>query len=550
MSMATIDQIRNTSWGTKLYISPQKMQFWGTILFLVLTVFAIATATFIIDARKELIISHANKRVEILAQNKADLLGSYFAGLDNLGKHITESDAIRLFAAEKKFVDSQKMAALKTPIQKQAPYLKTVLDDFARKHDAVQTMIVSLSGTIYLSAFPIYPLSDGDKERLQTLAKTELSETELSGATKTQFSPIYLIDGKPLVTLLRPIFELGMGDQKPVAALMTTFDLSDMLSRHLAPGPLALDGEKPYVLQKRDGLIEYLNFMGDAPTLDDIKGIFTAKEMDLKIPLKRYVSPFSGTLVYGATASLSGTPFMIAHEYREDAALADFYRYRVKVYAITILAVFILSLTFIVVTFYILGLRNKYRVTHQQQMLNALVRAVEIRDPYLSGHHERVARLALKIGNDMRLSTAERATLYYGAMLCGVGKIFVPQKILNKPGKLTGKERETLQEHLIYAAHVFEEVQFDLPIPEVINAMYERVDGSGYPNGKSGSDIPLLSRILAVCDVYCALVTPRAYRQEMSVEEALEVIGKESEKFDKGALGVLKERVSEADVSK
>jgi PAS domain S-box-containing protein len=167
-----------------------------------------------------------------------------------------------------------------------------------------------------------------------------------------------------------------------------------------------------------------------------------------------------------------------------------------------------------------------------EQTMNALVRTIEIRDPHLGGHYHKVESLAVAIADVMELSDDDRLTLESSARLAGIGKVFVPMEVLTKPGKLTKKELEVMQSHIKYAMNVLGETVFELPVKEVIYQMYERIDGSGYPNGLKGSSVHSLARILGVCDVFCALVAPRAYRDAKSIDAALEIFNEEAKKFD------------------
>ncbi|MBI1362866.1 MAG: PAS domain-containing protein [Proteobacteria bacterium] len=167
-----------------------------------------------------------------------------------------------------------------------------------------------------------------------------------------------------------------------------------------------------------------------------------------------------------------------------------------------------------------------------QQTMNALVRTVEIRDPHLAGHYNKVETLSVAIADVLEMSDDERLTLESASRLAGVGKVFVPMEILTKPGKLTKKEMDVMQSHIQHAMNVLGATEFDLPVKEIIYQMYERLDGSGYPNGLKGNNIHTLARVLGICDVFCALVAPRAYRNAKTVDEALAVFQEESKKFD------------------
>jgi HD-GYP domain-containing protein (c-di-GMP phosphodiesterase class II) len=153
--------------------------------------------------------------------------------------------------------------------------------------------------------------------------------------------------------------------------------------------------------------------------------------------------------------------------------------------------------------------------------VDALVRAIELRDPFLVGHTRRLQRYAVLVGLALGLDDRELATLDLAACLSQVGKIFIPYAILTKPGRLDEAEMRMMRRHVDHALEVVGPIDFDLPISQAIGQMYERLDGSGYPNGLCGEQIQPLARILGVVDVFCALTEARAYRRQLSAGKAL-----------------------------
>jgi HD-GYP domain-containing protein (c-di-GMP phosphodiesterase class II) len=152
---------------------------------------------------------------------------------------------------------------------------------------------------------------------------------------------------------------------------------------------------------------------------------------------------------------------------------------------------------------------------------DALIRAIELRDPFLVGHTRRLQRYACAVGLSLGLDDHELATLDVAARLSQVGKIFVPYRILTKRGRLNEAETEVMRRHVEHALKVVGPIDFDLPIRNAIGQMYERLDGSGYPNGLRGEQIEPLARILGVADTFCALTAERAYRGQLSADDAL-----------------------------
>ena len=139
----------------------------------------------------------------------------------------------------------------------------------------------------------------------------------------------------------------------------------------------------------------------------------------------------------------------------------------------------------------------------------------------------------------MNLSDDDVSTLRYSALLAGIGKIAIPKDILTKPEKLTIEETKIMQSHVSFAEEILEDMEFDLPIKDVVSQMYERLDGSGYPRALSGTEINKLARILSACDVFCALRSPRSYREGKTDQQALEIMQNDIALFDAEVLAML-----------
>jgi putative two-component system response regulator len=145
----------------------------------------------------------------------------------------------------------------------------------------------------------------------------------------------------------------------------------------------------------------------------------------------------------------------------------------------------------------------------------ALARAVEAKSPYTAGHSERVTRYALGLAAALGLSPGEREVLRKGGLLHDLGKISVPDAILEKPGRLTEEEYIVIKQHAAQGAHIVEPLTSVRDAVPLIRWHHERLDGRGYPDGLSGADIPLLVRLLSVADVYDSLSSERPYRASL-----------------------------------
>jgi putative two-component system response regulator len=166
-------------------------------------------------------------------------------------------------------------------------------------------------------------------------------------------------------------------------------------------------------------------------------------------------------------------------------------------------------------------------LTSIETVLYALANAIEARDPYTEGHVQRVAHLALALGERLLLPEREMKALKLGGILHDIGKIKVPDAILNKPGMLTPEERNVMETHANAGYQICLPLTRSLGTAlDVIRYHHEKLDGSGYPVGLKGPEIPMTARIMAVVDIFDALVTDRPYRKGMSKEDALRIIRK------------------------
>lgn len=160
--------------------------------------------------------------------------------------------------------------------------------------------------------------------------------------------------------------------------------------------------------------------------------------------------------------------------------------------------------------------------------VKALILATESRDTYTAGHNFRVTLYALKLAEEMAIGPDQMRALAQGTIVHDVGKINVPDAILNKPGKLTPEEREVIENHPVRGYEMCRSLGFMAEELEIIRSHHEKWNGSGYPDKLAGERIPLLARIVSIADVYDALTSSRSYRAAMSHEQAMEIINEGS----------------------
>lgn len=160
--------------------------------------------------------------------------------------------------------------------------------------------------------------------------------------------------------------------------------------------------------------------------------------------------------------------------------------------------------------------------------IKSMALAIDAKDQYTHQHIVRVQRYAVAIAEEMGLDEYLMEAVRTGALLHDIGKLGVPEYVLLKPGKLTDDEFEKIKMHPSIGAAILEPVEFPWPVIPIVRHHHEKWDGTGYPDGLAGEDIPLTARIMAVADVYDALTSTRSYRQAWGHEKTVSVIKKDA----------------------
>jgi len=165
-----------------------------------------------------------------------------------------------------------------------------------------------------------------------------------------------------------------------------------------------------------------------------------------------------------------------------------------------------------------------------EAVLFSLALSIEAKDPYTEGHCERLSKYSVAVGEKLGLSEDLRVALRRGGLVHDIGKLAVPESILLKPGPLTPEERKIMEQHTIAGERICAPLRSFRQVLPIIRHHHEKQDGSGYPDGLKGEQVPLTARILQVTDVYDALTTDRPYRKALSPEKAFEMIREEAKR--------------------
>jgi len=174
-------------------------------------------------------------------------------------------------------------------------------------------------------------------------------------------------------------------------------------------------------------------------------------------------------------------------------------------------------------TEFALALYQKLR-TEARNTFEKISRLLDERDHYTAVHSGDVADLAVKVAAEMNLPQGEIEKVEIAARIHDIGKVAVPDSILLKPGPLTDEEWGIMKRHPAISAELIEGIEIYARVADAVRHEHERWDGSGYPDGLRGEEIPLISRVIAAADIYDALSTDRPYRGAFTYEETVEMI--------------------------
>ncbi|MGB2890077.1 MAG: HD domain-containing phosphohydrolase, partial [Candidatus Acidiferrales bacterium] len=162
-----------------------------------------------------------------------------------------------------------------------------------------------------------------------------------------------------------------------------------------------------------------------------------------------------------------------------------------------------------------------------EAVLFSLALSIEAKDPYTDGHCHRLSKYSEALAERLALPEELRVALRRAGIVHDIGKVAVPERILLKPGPLTAEERKIIEQHPVVGEHICAPLKSFRHVLPIIRHHHERADGSGYPDGLAGDEIPLAAQILQTVDIYDALATDRPYRKALPPEEAFAVMREE-----------------------
>ncbi len=163
-------------------------------------------------------------------------------------------------------------------------------------------------------------------------------------------------------------------------------------------------------------------------------------------------------------------------------------------------------------------------------VIASLAKAIDARDTYTQGHNQRVSFVALKLADFFNISEATKSEMQEAGILHDIGKIGIPESILQKPGAFNQNERKIIQTHPLIGEEILKPLKSTVNFRSIIRSHHEKLNGSGYPDSLKGEKIPFPVRIISVSDVFDSLSTNRPYRNAMKLDKSLETIKEEVNK--------------------
>lgn len=484
---------------------------WVTLVLAVALFVGFLAAQLLVSQRMSQLVQETSTRVQLQGQGRSAVIAEWVKGLERVGSNLANTETVRLFVTETQKPDAD--PSLAKALEAQAPYMSEALKEFSARNKLLGAHLIKPDGGILVS-WGIVP---------ESLTRGRDLVRDVVQSAKTVSLPLRLAKDGVVMDVLVPVKAPAVDESAPPVVsgvLWFSLPVGDTLAELVAATPLDRPGERTTLLQNEGKNAAVVGRTGLAPLPE------TYGDLEKRMDAGRVVqtSVVDGKPVFAALNPIGNTPLALLQEYSAADALAVMNLYKPGLYLIVALLVVVLGAMMMALTLHLMAQRNKTRVKLLGQTMEALVRVVEARDPYLAGHHARVARLSIQVGNSLRMGVGERATLYYAAQLSSVGRLLVPRTVLAKKAKLSAAERRDLEGHISQAMSILGELDFDLPIVPVIAQIYEREDGSGHPAGLAGNQISRMAKVLGACDAYVALTSQRAHRKALEKKEALKVM--------------------------
>jgi hypothetical protein len=383
----------------------------------VVTMFAYSVA----DLKLEQDVKHLEKRTTLQINIEKERLSSWLGTLEHYGDDFVNAEPLRTFVVA--LANSESIEKNKAFLEQEKVYIQTVLDGFLYQNSLKSASLIAGTGEVFL-----YSGFNGNLSKLQK--QTALA---VIAESKLKYIPVREDNGNLYLEVFKPIYGFVV-DDLPVSVLHMVIKL-DRKFVDLITKDLPVEGSEQIILwQEFNKLKQAISYNAELDRLELVK-------------IKDYETGFISDKENGLflnTVEVKDAPFSITLIAKKKDSLKTYNTYvknlRVIVVLVIIMAIMTLWVLFtkVVLKKYRQELRFKEMLTRQsEKTVGALVKTLELRDPYLAGHYSNVKDMAIKVATEMELSDEELSTLRHAALLAGIGKIAIPKSILTKPEKLT-----------------------------------------------------------------------------------------------------------------
>ncbi len=509
----------------------------GVLAFLV----ALAPVYYSLREFRSDLIRDLRVRAQITSHGKSDTLSTWIRSKIDLGGQLSDNPFVQLLAAEySQVTDGGRVQAA---LAEQLPYINRAFDRFVEQNGLRGAYLFSSDGVAIASAISS-PLIT---ENLRDAAR------QFTGRRETRVLNFRTDKEGTVLDFLTPVYGpqfIASAEGRPVkAVLLVTVPADDIVGEILSSQSYPGLEQSTYLLQRGDPAAGRQQERVGPTSVDAVENI-RAGTQGAGENILRIGSVASQTIVYSYLVVPENFQWRIVFEANTDIIEVPFLRYLYTGLALAgLFSLLIFSATMA------LGWRD--RVNHidalskefrrlqvlKDKMINnslqVLIKAVEQRHQNLSGHSMNLARLTKGTAAGLGLSSRQQSELEQASLLSQICKSDLPKEIFDSSERLDKEQKQLLRTCIAESLSNVAALDLDDAVRQAIKQIFERLDGSGFPNGLKGDHIPLISRILSTGDVFVARLSPRAYRETITAQECLKVFRTNPDRYDQAVVEAL-----------
>ncbi len=487
-------------------------------------------------------ISDLTTRARILSHGKVDTLSTWINAKTDLGRQLSENPLVQLLASDYAQA-SAGGGRVSAEVSSQLPYINRAFDRFTVQNGLTGAYLLGTDGEAIAAAVDSPPLP----EELRDEVRGTSGLNELRVLRFRQASGLVVLD------FLTPVFgpqSVGSAAEKTVMALLVvSVPASGIVSEILSNHPFENRMERTFILQPGTSTPEPGQTTVRPDGVEPVDNIRIGTELGGENLLSAF-SIGSPEAVYSYMVVSEEFNWQIIFEVNRQVIDGPFNRYL----SVGLLMVLLFAL---LVSSLMLGIGWRQRVrsiaeaadefrrmqAFKDRMINnslrILVHAVERHTKHLAGHSVNLARLTKGVAAELGLPVSEQNALEQASLLSQICKADMPKEISESQERLDEAQRQAIREGIAQSLSDVSALELDDVVRRSIKQMFERLDGSGFPNGLRGDQIPLISRILSTGDIFVARLSPRAYRDPISAVECMEVLRGNPDKYDQSVVDAL-----------